>query len=394
MKSSEHRRQKISLRKETLLNTLLALFAVSIIVLVYSQVYSGVLPKLVEEINNGTIGVILTAVVTVFLLSRQSSSEELKEQKSKIFEKKLDIYHTFLEFLEELLKENQLKIDSSQKRDDLKGLLFQLANLKMHTDSEHVNKIFTCIESILTGLDKKDMNEAEYKTLATNLFSIVSLFQTELYKEPLGSSDLGREEIIGQIIKRAKDTSTGINPLQNEATLSQALKLNKHFREDIFKPIGKELVGRIKQELITRYGSDLLFDTSLPKDANHLFLFSLEVRRASWPTDVRVAIGEVDSDRALFAVRGEPKPDDSKLYKHLSRSLSKQTISREEIKVTGFGLWYPFSQKVHKFQKWTDDADIIMKFYKLDLSVITYIIDELVTIITEVDNFYKLNHTE
>ena len=64
-----------------LISVLTVLAVISISLLVFGMVYQNQLPKIVEEINNSSIGAILTAIITVLLLSQQSSTEEIKEKR-------------------------------------------------------------------------------------------------------------------------------------------------------------------------------------------------------------------------------------------------------------------------------------------------------------------------
>ncbi|HBK82177.1 MAG TPA: hypothetical protein DDZ41_01035 [Flavobacterium sp.] len=79
-----------------LLSTLTIIAVISFSLLVFGMVYENTLPKIVEEINNASIGAILGAIVTVLLLSQQTASEELKERNVSVFEKKSQVYNEFM----------------------------------------------------------------------------------------------------------------------------------------------------------------------------------------------------------------------------------------------------------------------------------------------------------
>ena len=72
------------------------LFTISISIFIFNAIYQGSVPKIVEEINNSSIGAILTAIITVLLLSQQSSSEEVKERNVRVFEEKSARFNTFI----------------------------------------------------------------------------------------------------------------------------------------------------------------------------------------------------------------------------------------------------------------------------------------------------------
>ena len=120
-----------------LLILLATLFVVSFSLFVFAQVYQGELPKLAEEINNSAIGAILTAIVTVFLLQGQTASEENRDRNLKVFEKKQEVYHEFLEKLKDIVEDGRITIaageEPSDTVDELKELLFQLSYIQMHS---------------------------------------------------------------------------------------------------------------------------------------------------------------------------------------------------------------------------------------------------------------------
>ncbi|MDO4625960.1 MAG: hypothetical protein Q4A81_01400 [Pasteurellaceae bacterium] len=75
------------------------LFTLSISLFIFDTIYQGSLPKIVEEINNSSIGAILTAIVTVLLLSKQSSSEEIKERNVRVLRKnQIDLKYLLISY--------------------------------------------------------------------------------------------------------------------------------------------------------------------------------------------------------------------------------------------------------------------------------------------------------
>lgn len=89
----------MKLFKSKLLIALGILLAISLSIFVFSIIYEGEMPKLVENINNSAIGAIFTAIITVFLLQGQTASEEDKERNVKVFEKKSELFNNFIEEL-------------------------------------------------------------------------------------------------------------------------------------------------------------------------------------------------------------------------------------------------------------------------------------------------------
>lgn len=164
-----------------------AILLVSFAILMLSKVYESKIPKIVEEINNGAIGAILTAIITVFLLSRQTEINISIEKSSKVFEKKLEIYEKFLDRLNHIIKDN--KIGDEEENE----LLFQLAIIETHTKGENTNKIVEHLNSIIILLrpDEDDNKVVINKEgLSNALFDIVGIFQEELYGERLRADGL------------------------------------------------------------------------------------------------------------------------------------------------------------------------------------------------------------
>lgn len=183
----------INKKKLGLIITVLGvLFVISLALMAFNHIYQGALPKIVEEINNASIGAIVTAIITVLLLSQQSESEEVKEKNSKIFEKKLEIYEAFLMELENLIQDDTIstQIKSTDSKDEIKTLIFQLARIKMHTKPNNISKVFTDVSEIVAILKErsdKENSPLDYNKLTERLFCIVDTFQHELYEKKLGT---------------------------------------------------------------------------------------------------------------------------------------------------------------------------------------------------------------
>ena len=142
------------------------------------------------------IGVFITALVTSFLLKGQTEGDEKREKSIKVFEKKQDVYHVFLQNLNEVIKDGEITI-SAQTRgegededvDELKDLLFQLGYIQLHTSEENTNKVFEKVAKIIRILndfnaestDKEKLLPQFYADLSEELFGIVAIFKNDLY---------------------------------------------------------------------------------------------------------------------------------------------------------------------------------------------------------------------
>lgn len=142
------------------------------------------------------IGVVITAIITVFLLKGQTANEELRERSIKIFEKKQNVYHEFLEKLKEIIKDGQITIATEVKIegvenniDELKELLFQLGYIQMHTSEDNTNRIFERVAKIIQLMNdfssEKHNKQKElpnfYASLSEQLFAIISILKSDLY---------------------------------------------------------------------------------------------------------------------------------------------------------------------------------------------------------------------
>jgi len=132
------------------------------------------------------IGVFITAIVTAFLLRGQTEGDEKREKSVKIFEKKQEVYHLFLEKLQKIIqkigKGDDGAVDS--EIDELKDLIFQLAFVQMHTETKNTDKILDYLAEIIETLNEFNNNtdlESFYIKLSERLFEIVAVLKSDLY---------------------------------------------------------------------------------------------------------------------------------------------------------------------------------------------------------------------
>ena len=143
------------------------------------------------------IGVVITAIITVFLLQGQTANEEEREKSVKVFEKKQEVFHHFLEKLQTIIQDGKISIgqqmvdgEINKSVDELKDLIFQLAYLQMLSNSKIINSIIEktaeLIQKIsnfevLGGQDKQKELSNYYTSLSEIIFEIVSLLKKDLY---------------------------------------------------------------------------------------------------------------------------------------------------------------------------------------------------------------------
>ena len=152
---------------------------------------------LLNRLYGSLIGVVLTAIVTVFLLQGQMQSQEKREKSVKVFEKKQLVYHDFLVHLDRILQDGKLAIPErgSDEPNELIELILQLGYIKLHTQEAHTRAITEQVTKILGILRQEQMQGVDsertfYKSLAEEIFLLVTIMRRDLYdhNEQLGDS--------------------------------------------------------------------------------------------------------------------------------------------------------------------------------------------------------------
>ena len=160
-----------------LISVLTVLAVISISFLVFGMVYQNQLPKIVEEINNSSIGAILTAIITVLLLSQQSSTEEIKEKNVKVFEEKSGKFNLFIEKLWEIWDDRVVSLE------ELNEIIKMVSkDIVLYTKPETVDIILSKLITIAEQAtpDKSSIKDTEAtKIIQQNIFDIIN----ELAKE-------------------------------------------------------------------------------------------------------------------------------------------------------------------------------------------------------------------
>ncbi len=155
---------------------------------------SGDLPV---QIAGALLEAVVTALITYFLLTGQTTQEEIKERQVKVFEKKQEVYHSFLEELKKIIQDGEIKIIGKDKDanldksiDELKDLIFQLGYLQMHTSEKTINGVLESVAKIIQLMnDFNSTPEAEkqkelpnyYSSLSESLFNVVKILKEDLY---------------------------------------------------------------------------------------------------------------------------------------------------------------------------------------------------------------------
>ena len=152
---------------------------------------------LLNRLYGSLIGVVLTAIVTVFLLQGQTQSQEKREKSVKVFEKKQLVYHGFLVHLDRILQDGKLAIPErgSDEPNELIELILQLGYIKLHAQEAHTRAITEQVTKVLGILRQEQMQGVDsertfYKSLAEEIFLLVTIMRRDLYdhNEQLGDS--------------------------------------------------------------------------------------------------------------------------------------------------------------------------------------------------------------
>ena len=152
---------------------------------------------LLNRLYGSLIGVVLTAIVTVFLLQGQMQSQEKREKSVKVFEKKQLVYHDFLVHLDRILQDGKLAIPErgSDEPNELIELILQLGYIKLHAQEAHTRAITEQVTKVLGILRQEQMQGVDsertfYKSLAEEIFLLVTIMRRDLYdhNEQLGDS--------------------------------------------------------------------------------------------------------------------------------------------------------------------------------------------------------------
>lgn len=153
-----------------------------------------------SQISGTLFEVVITAIITVFLLNGQSASEEKRDKGVLVFEKKQEVYHNFLEHLKQLIMDGEITIATQKENpqetiDELKDLLFELGYVQLHTSEENTKAIFKKVAEIIQILNDFESEEIRkqkelphfYSQLSAHLFEIIAILKADLYGKSANS---------------------------------------------------------------------------------------------------------------------------------------------------------------------------------------------------------------
>lgn len=185
----------------------------ALVVFVILAVLSGAWPgsDFASQILAALAGAIVAAIITLFLLNSQTESEIKKQRDSKVFEEKLRIYENFYNELCKVVRDREIT-----KEEEI-DLQFQVANIAMHTTSEHIEHISKNVCEIIVGVKSKNKEQ----NFLANLFEINHAFREELY----ATAQLTEEE--QQAEQNAKEAFSSITIEKEEISLFERIRTLK-----------------------------------------------------------------------------------------------------------------------------------------------------------------------
>ena len=179
----------MSYRQKLLLT---AILVVTIVVFFGSAIMFGnyntldIWPRIVGAL----FGVVLSAIITMLLLSGQTRNALEKERNAEIFKEKLRIYQEYLHKLCTVLEDGEITGEEAVE------LQFLTSYISLHTSSENIKKVSDYTAKIIE-LYLRDNNEKSLsKHLLQNLYAILSVFRSELYINETSWKDKDIEDAI------------------------------------------------------------------------------------------------------------------------------------------------------------------------------------------------------
>lgn len=264
------------------------------------------------QILSALAGAVVAAIITLFLLLGQTSSEEKKERNTKVFEEKLRIYQDFLHCLYEVIKDGEVTEEEAIR------LQFQTSFITMHTESEHIKVIAQQVKSIVSDLkdtegdpdnatNNAENNSKNNANLMQCLFAIVEEFKKELYHTDLTNNDRDN------IAEAVKAFSTIMDAVEVKDDISNTEVLSAEEANSLSQKL-QDFVDRLQQRMEGKLANWKFERGELEKGVYINFAFR------GREEDIRVMLGYEESKESngehYFQVHLE-HDDSHEVYKHM-----------------------------------------------------------------------------
>ncbi len=157
---------------------LLLALSISLTVLIINDINDALIPKIIQDINSGVIGAILTTIITLILLANQTESQENLTKSSVVYEEKLKIFNSFLKTMGTSLEDGKLTAQEVSK------IIQSFSILRIHVSKVNALKLEKTMSSIDNSLFYHDENSMPNIDKLVELYNdLANVFQDELYGE-------------------------------------------------------------------------------------------------------------------------------------------------------------------------------------------------------------------
>ena len=143
--------------------------------------------------------------------------EEKREKENKIFEEKLASFKKLLTTLREIMKKNT-DTKSILSKEDLKRIIFDISEIRMHCGVAAVDKISTSLYEIFYDEQEGTINaKVDELKLIEKLFELVERLNLELFPdaEPTNAEKQKNQLHLSQVLDEFKALTTGLNEFTN-----------------------------------------------------------------------------------------------------------------------------------------------------------------------------------
>lgn len=166
------------IKLNNIINYLLILLLISLF-LVFLKDLTGInLPRSIVVANSGLIGALLTILITLFLLNRQTSIADQQAKGSVVYQEKLNVFNSFLSTISSSLKGSQLTAK------EMKNIIFYFALVRIHVSQDSSDKIGEALESIQPEFFYINENNIPRLDLYEQVYEQISLvLSNELYSK-------------------------------------------------------------------------------------------------------------------------------------------------------------------------------------------------------------------
>jgi hypothetical protein len=155
---------------------LLLSLSISLTILVINDINDQLIPQIIQDINSGVIGAILTTIITLLLLSNQTESQENLTKSSVVYEEKLKIFNSFLETIGTCLEDGKLTAQETSK------IIHSFSILRIHVSFESAIKLEKTLSTIDNSFFYYDENNLPNLNKIIELYTnLTNVFRIELY---------------------------------------------------------------------------------------------------------------------------------------------------------------------------------------------------------------------